>query len=281
MFRKGEIMVNEPYSVLMTVYKKDNPEYFRQSLFSMLNQTITPNEVVVIADGPITNELQVVIDELDREYPNIINEIKLKENVGLGTALKIGVLECKNEFIARMDSDDISFPDRCRLQLKAFSDNPYLDIVGYSIKEFSGSIDNIVGERKVPETNEAIYKFAKLRDPFNHPTVMFRKSKVISSGNYGNYRKNQDSDLWIKMLSHHAICMNLPYDQFRFRFDEATYARRKNWLNTGSLLEIRYQAWQSGYNSWWEFFIITAGQLARFVLPMSFQRILYKFLKRR
>lgn len=272
-------MVYEPYSVLITVYKKDNPEYFRQSLSSMLTQSVMPDEVVVVADGPITKYLQSVIDELDTKYPQVINEVKLKENVGLGTALKIGVKKCKNELIARMDSDDISLPDRCKLQLEAFAQNPHLDIVGYSIKEFSENVDNIVGERKVPVSHEEIYKFSKLRDPFNHPTVMFRKSKVLSSGNYGDYRKNQDSDLWIKMLSHKAVCQNLTEDQFRFRFDEATYARRKNWLNTSSLLEIRYRAWRSGYNCWWEFLVIATGQLARYALPMWFQRILYKFLK--
>ena len=272
-------MVYEPYSVLMTVYKKDNPDYFWQSLESMLTQSVRPDEVVVITDGPITDELQTVIDELDKNYPGIINEIRLNENVGLGTALKIGVPKCKHELIARMDSDDIALLDRCKLQLEAFAENPQLDIVSYSIKEFSGQVDNIISERNVPESNAEIYKFAKLRDPFNHPTVMFRKSKVISSGNYGDYRKNQDSDLWIKLLSNNAVCMNLSADQFRFRFDEATYARRKNWLNTGSLIEIRYKAWKSGYNTFLDFFIISIGQLARFILPIWFQRILYKLLK--
>ena len=269
----------EPYSVLMTVYKKDNPEYFQQSLKSMLEQSVPPDEVLVITDGPITDELQTVIDTLDKNYPGIINEIRLNENVGLGTALKIGVPKCKHELIARMDSDDISLPDRCKLQLKAFAENPLLDIVGFSIKEFSGCVDNIVGERKVPESNTEIYKFAKLRDPFNHPTVMFRKSKIISSGNYGDYRKNQDSDLWIKMMSNNAVCMNLSSDQFRFRFDDATYARRKNWLNTRSLLEIRYKAWKSGYNTLVEFLIISMGQLGRYILPIEFQKFLYKFIK--
>ena len=269
----------QAYSVLMTVYKKDNPDYFRQSLESMLTQSVAPNEIVVITDGPITDRLQNVVDELDKKYPNVIREIKLKENVGLGTALKIGVPECKNALIARMDSDDVSFPDRCRLQLEAFAQNPSLDIVGYSIKEFTGNIDNIVGKREVPNTNEEIYKFSRLRDPFNHPTVMFRKEKVLSSGNYGDYRKNQDTDLWIKMLSHDANCMNLSGDQFRFRFDEATYVKRGNWLNTVSLIEIRYKAWRNGYNNMLEFLIIIIGQLARYLLPMWFQKGLYKLIK--
>ena len=118
-----------------------------------------------------------------------------------------------------------------------------------------------------------------MRDPFNHPTVMFRKSKVLSSGNYGDYRKNQDTDLWIKMLNHNAVCMNLSDDQFRFRFDEATYARRKNWMNTSSLLEIRYRAWKCGYNTLLEFLIISTGQMIRYALPMVFQRMLYRIFK--
>lgn len=268
-----------PYSVLMTVYQKDNPKYFRQSLDSMLTQTVAPAEVVIVTDGPITDELQNVIDQLDKEYPNIINEVKLEKNVGLGTALRIGVPKCKHELIARMDSDDISLPDRCRLQLEAFANNPDLDIVGYSIKEFLESVDNIVSERKVPITNEDIYKFSKLRDPFNHPTVMFRKEKVLLSGNYGDYRKNQDTDLWIKLLSNNAVCMNLKEDQFRFRFDEKTYARRKNWLNTSTLIRIRYNAWKSGYNSLLELLIVSTGQLATYIMPMLFQKMIYRFLK--
>ena len=272
-------MVYEPYSVLMAIYKNDDPEYFRVSLKSMLSQTVPPDEVVLVLDGTIPPVLQTIIDELRSVYPCVIRTVPLSENVGLGTALKIGVTQCKNELIARMDADDISLPDRCKLQLEAFQKNPNLDIVGYSMKEFSGTLDNIVGQRNVPETNEEIYKFAKLRDPFNHPTVMFRKSKVLSSGNYGDYRKNQDSDLWIRMLSNHAVCQNLSADQFRFRFDEETCARRKNWSNTKTLIEIRYQAWIRGNNSFLDFFIVSCGQVARFLMPICLQKYLYRFIK--
>ena len=270
----------QPYSVLMTVYKKDNPEEFRQSLNSMVNQTVQPDEIVIITDGPIGMNLQDVIDEVGNNHSGLIHEISLPNNVGLGTALKIGVPACKNELIARMDADDISLPNRCELQLKAFDENKKLDIVGCQIAEFDGSPDNIVGYRKVPEKNDDIYRFAKLRDPFNHPTVMFRKSKVLSSGNYGDYRKNQDSDLWIKMLSNGAVCKNIPDDCFRFRFDARTYAKRKNWLNTRTLLDIRYRAWKSGYNTLGQFIIILAGQMLRYIMPAKAQKIIYRVIKK-
>ena len=118
------------YSVLMTVYKNDDPEFFKLSLLSMLNQTIPSNDIVVVKDGPVTDELQSVLDELSSEYPDRINQVQLENNIGLGLALNEGLKVCKNELIARMDSDDFSLPMRCEEQLKMFEEDPSLDIVG-------------------------------------------------------------------------------------------------------------------------------------------------------
>lgn len=261
-----------PYSVLMSIYKKDNPDYFEISLRSMLEQSYPPNEIILVKDGPITDELQNVIDSLNN---GTIKEVALLENVGLGMALNEGIKSVSNELIARMDSDDYSFPLRCELQVKAFEENPSLDIVGFPVQEFVGDINNIVGERLVPLTNDDIYSFARFRDPFNHPTVMYRKSFIQKVGGYSNYRKNQDTDLWIKMLSNGACCMNLPNKVFRFRFDESTYKKRKSWLSTRLLITIRYKAWRSGFNSFAEFIIIMVTQLAIYLLPSKIQKALY------
>lgn len=267
------------YSVLMTVYKNDNPQYFKLALNSMINQTKKPNEIVLVNDGPIPKTLQNIIDELN--FDNIINQIELKENVGLGLALNEGLKVCKNELIARMDSDDISLPERCAKQVKEFEKNNKLDIVGLQVKEFSGDVENIVGERKVPTSNEEIYKFSKTRDPFNHPTVMYKKSKVIQAGCYGNYRKNQDTALWIEMLKKNAVCLNLNDDLFRFRFDENTYKKRKNWLNTKLLIQIRKKAYHSGFNTFREYMYIVCAQLGIYIMPTGFQKFLYKHFLRR
>ncbi len=270
----------EKYSVLMTVYTKDNPEYFSLALDSMIHQSYPPDEIVLVKDGPIIDSLQSVIDSRVSEGVPIV-EVQLAQNMGLGLALNEGIKAVKNELIARMDADDYSLPERCELQVKEFEKNPDLDIIGCPVLEFVGDIDNIVGERKVPLTNEEIYRFAKKRDPFNHPTVMYRKSKVEKVGCYSNYRKNQDTDLWIKMLSDNAVCMNLSEPVFRFRFDEGTYKKRKSWVNTKILIEIRYKAWKSGFNSFGEFFIVAAAQLAMYILPLGFQKFLYKKILRR
>jgi len=269
------------YSVLLTVCKSDNPDYFRLSLESMLNQTLKTNDLVVVCDGPITDDLQRVIDEKKMIFPNVINQISLEKNVGLGLALNEGLKACKNELIARMDADDYSLPNRCEEQVKMFEMDDDLDIVGCPVKEFVGSIDNIVGKRDVPLDNESIYKFCRRRDPFNHPTVMYRKSKVIEYGPYGDYRKNQDTDLWIKMLSHGCKCANHPDYLLMFRFDEGTYKKRKSWVNTKLLIQIRKKAWKAGFCSWWDYINVKYAQLAVYIMPLWFQRFIYKKLLRK
>lgn len=269
------------YSVLMTVYKDDNPKYFDKALMSMVNQTKKPDEIVLVKDGPITKKLQEVIDRLDNLYPNLILQVSLPVNVGLGLALNEGIKKAKNDLLARMDADDISLPTRCEKQVQEFENNPELDIIGCPVKEFSGDITNIVGERNVPLSNDDIYKFAKKRDPFNHPTVMYRKSKVLEVGGYGDLRKNQDTDLWIKMLSNGAFCKNLSEYLVYFRFDENTYEKRKNWLNTKLLIRIRWNAFKSGFCTCYDFLIVAIAQIGIYILPTSFQKFIYSKILRR
>lgn len=269
------------YSVLMTVYTKDNPEYFRKALLSMIKQTKRPDEIVLVKDGPITDELQEIIDRVDKKYPNLIVQVQLKTNLGLGLALNEGIKVCRNELIARMDADDISLPTRCEKQVAEFEKNPALDIIGCPVIEFVGEPENKVGRRNVPLDNESIHKYCKKRDPFNHPTVMYRKNKVEEVGCYGDLRKNQDTDLWIKMLSHGAVCKNLQEPLVRFRFDEGTYKKRKNWLNTKLLIEIRWKAAKTGFCSWIDFLEVAIMQIAVYLMPIDFQKFIYKkFLRR-
>ena len=268
-------MIMEKYSVLQTVYKNDDPDNFRLSLESMVNQTIKPNEIVLVKDGPIPDILQGVINEVDDENPGIIVQVQLERNLGLGLALNEGLKICRNEIIARMDSDDISLPQRCELQLKMFADDPQLDIVGCPVKEFIGSPNNIVGERNVPLNNEDIRKYAKRRDPFNHPTVMYRKSKVMQCGPYGDYRKNQDTALWIDMLSKGCKAANCKEYLLMFRFDEGTYKKRKSWINTKLLIQIRKNAYKIGFCSFADYLVVSIAQLGIYILPTAFQKFVY------
>lgn len=272
--------MEDKYSVLMTVYKKDNEEFFKMALESMINQTLKPDEIIIVKDGPITEELQNVINNKKAEFENIV-EVALKENVGLGLALNEGIKICKNEIIARMDSDDISLPQRCEKQIELFKRNSELCIVGCPVIEFADNIENVVGKRNVPIKNDEIHKYARRRDPFNHPTVMYKKSKVLSVGGYGNYRKNQDTDLWIKMLSSGCVAENLEEYLLMFRFDENTYQKRKSWTNTKLLIKIRKNAFKIGFSSFSDFMFVTIMQLLIFVIPTNLQKYIYrKFLRK-
>ena len=188
------------YSVLMSVYYKEKAEYLCQAIDSMLNQTIPPDDFVLVCDGPLTKELDGEIVRYKREYPNLFQIIRLKTNQGLGNALNIGLGYCKNELVARMDSDDISIKSRCDVQLQMFARASDLAICGGSIAEFDGSISNVTGIRKVPKDNKDIVLYAKKRNPFNHVTVMFRKSEVERAGNYVEISLAEDYYLWVRMI---------------------------------------------------------------------------------
>lgn len=269
------------YSVLMTVYDKDNPLYFKTALKSMINQTKIPDEIVIVKDGPVNSNIQSVINDIKNESSILIKEIQLEKNKGLGLALNEGIKYCRNELIARMDSDDISLPTRCEKQVIEFEKDSELDIIGCPVIEFIGEINNKVGERKVPLDNNSIYRYCKKRDPFNHPTVMYKKSKLEAVGCYSDLRKNQDTDLWIKMLSNNAKCLNLPDVLLYFRFDEKTYKKRKNWLNTKLLIKIRWKAYLNRFCSFFDFFQVLVAQLIIFIMPMKIQKFIYKNLLRR
>lgn len=271
----------EKYSVLQTVYMSDMPDAFKLSLESMINQTVKPDEIVLVKDGPISKELQNVIDDLVNKVPGMIVQVQLETNVGLGMALNEGLKHCKNELVARMDSDDISLPERCEKQLAMFANDLNLDIVGCQVKEFVGTPDNVVGAREVPLENEGIHKYAKRRDPFNHPTVMYKKSKVLRYGPYGNYRKNQDTALWIDMLSNGCRGANCAEHLLMFRFDENTYKKRKAWINTKLLIQIRKQAYRIGFSSFGDFVFVSVAQLGLFVLPTSVQKFVYTKILRK
>ena len=172
------------YSILQSVYKSDNPEYLRLSIESKFAQTMLSDDYVIVEDGPLTGELESVVAGFEQTYPEV-SVVRLENNVGLGKALNAGLVVCRNELVARMDSDDISLPDRCERLVSCFESDSTLDIVGSHVREFVGTPENVVGERRVPIDDASIHRYLRRRDPFNHPAVMFRRSKVMASGSYG------------------------------------------------------------------------------------------------
>lgn len=216
----------EKYSVLMSLYIKERPEYLDLAIKSMVEQTLIPDEIVIVKDGPITNELEEILEKYRTIYPKLFNIIGYQENKGLGYALNYGLEHCRNELVARMDTDDISEKDRCRKQVNYFIKNPEIDILGGQIEEFIDNIDNIVGKREVPLENIEIREYLKRRCPFNHMSVMFKKKSIERSGSYKEWYFNEDYYLWIRASLEGLKFGNLEDTLVRVRVGQDMYRRR-------------------------------------------------------
>ena len=213
------------YSVLMAVYGKEKPEFFRQSIESMLAQTLPFSDFVLVCDGALTHELNEVISWAQEEMGEKLQIIRLKENKGLGKALRTGVPRCRCSVIARMDSDDISRPDRCERQFRIIERDGY-DLVSGTLQEFvrePGDMDRL---RVLPRTSEEILQYAKKRNPFNHPCVMFRKESVLRVGSYQDFPGFEDYYLWIRMLRKGCKGYNVQEVILDMRTGNGMYDRR-------------------------------------------------------
>ncbi|MFR6673496.1 MAG: glycosyltransferase [Enterococcus avium] len=263
-------------SILMSVYIKEKPEYLRTSLKSAINQTVRVKEIVLVLDGPITDQLQSVVEECQKECSDLIKLIPLKENVGLGKALAIGVEKCKYDLVARMDTDDIMIPTRIEKQIAEFTSELDLTIVGSNIDEFYDSPESIVGRRVVPEMNEEICNFSKKRNPFNHMTVMFKKSAVLDVGNYQPMMGFEDYYLWVRLLKAGYKGKNIQESLVFARTGEDMYARRggKKYFLNG--LKGRKAIYQAGLGSMSDYLISCSAHVVVSLLPNSLRGKLYE-----
>ena len=204
--------MGQQYSVLISVYEKEFPEYLRAALQSILKQTLPPFEIILVCDGPLTIGLEQILEE----FSQYVKLVRLPENVGLGKALAVGVQYCSCEWIARMDSDDIAANTRCEKQMRYVKQHPEVDILSGALAEFAGNAlneeeaeKNLISIKNVPETDKEIAKYIKFRNPINHPCVIFRRQKVIEAGNYQSCYRFEDYDLWVRMYIKQCVFANL------------------------------------------------------------------------
>ena len=237
----------EKYSVLTTLYEKEKPQYLRQCLDSMLAQTIPPDEYVIVKDGELNQDLENVLSEYSEKY-NIFKILSLEVNSGCGPASIVGMKACTNDLVARIDSDDISLPNRCELELELFSNEDDLVVVGTDIYEFDKDPDKIIAIKRMPYSPEEIYQFGKRRNPINHSTVMMRKSIVMQYGGYAPIRRSLDLELFTKLLLNGCKCRNIGIPLVKFRTGNERVKRKKNWLNFKCDLEVYKRNYQK--NIW-------------------------------
>ena len=269
------------YSVLMSVYYKETPQNLKKSIESVLNQTVPCNEFVIVKDGPLTKELDKLIDKYVSKNKDLFNIVSLEKNVGLGLALKEGVSHCKNELIARFDSDDISVETRCEKQLKEFKKNPNLDIIGSNHIEFIDTIDNIASYKNLPVTDEEIKKYARRRNPFSHSAVMYKKSKVLESGNYRNYYYLEDYDLWVRMIQNNCTCLNIDEYLSYVKVSKDLYKRRGGIKYLKSILKFKKELYKNGFYSLKDYIISVGSHTIVCLMPGSLRQFTYKKLLRK
>ena len=269
------------FSVLMSLYVKEKPEYLRQCMESILRQTVLPSEIVIVKDGPLTEELDMVLNEYVSRDPNLYTIVPLETNRGLGLALAEGILHCSHEIVARMDTDDICREDRFELQLAEFEKNSELDICGSHICEFEDSPEQIVAKRTVPITDAKIKKYQKKRDGFNHVTVMYKKSKVISAGNYQSCMLMEDTYLWVRMILDGCVCMNIDDSLVYARIGKDMYERRGGYAYYKKYKAGRKKVQETGYIGLWDYYSTLLVQFVVALLPnkvrgIVFTKILHK-----
>lgn len=263
------------FSVLMSVYYKEKAEYLEQALSSIINQTIKPNEIIIVKDGKLGLDLEVVIDKYKNNYPNIFKILELKTNQGLGKALRYGVENSNYEIIARMDSDDIAREDRFEKQLSLMLEDKSLDIVGSIISEFENDIENVLAIRNVPITNEEIKKYSKKRNPFNHMTVMYKKQAVIDCGNYIDCLWNEDYYLWVRMIMNGCKMQNINESLVYARIGNDMFERRGGIKYALRDISLQVEYLKIGFiNIYQCLFNILSRTFVR-ILPNKLRRILY------
>ncbi|EJT5931356.1 glycosyltransferase [Clostridium perfringens] len=213
------------FSVLMSIYSGDNSRFLSNALDSIINQSLVPNEIIIVQDGPIGDELKEVVNRFVDRY-NFIKVVVSKSNVGLGNALKLGMKYCSYDIVARMDSDDISCYYRFEKQIKLLQEDESLSLIGSNIAEFEDNEENIVAYRKVPSEDYNIKLYAKKRCPINHVTVMFRKKDIEQVGGYKEWHYNEDYYLWIRLILRGYKLSNIDENLVKVRVGSDMYKRR-------------------------------------------------------
>ena len=217
------------FSVLMPVYHKENPIFFKQALESIMQQTLMPDEIVIVKDGALTKELDNIIENYSLNYNDLFNIITLAQNVGPGKARNAGLQACKYNYIALMDSDDIANLARFEKQIGYLEKHPEIDCLGSNVTEFEGNQENIISKKVVPITHEEIFKFGKWRSPMNNMTIIYKKDKVLEVGGYNSFNFGEDYLLFAKMLNVGMLFYNLEDCLVNARSGQRMLAKRVGW----------------------------------------------------
>jgi glycosyltransferase involved in cell wall biosynthesis len=266
--------MHEPFTLLIPVYGGDRPDYLRRAFRSAVDdQTVRPDQVVIVRDGPVRDELAACMGDLMAKSPVPVTFVPLERNGGLGPALDRGLAACWFDVVARMDADDVAMPHRFEVELALIT---HADIVGSGLLEFIADTDDIVGQRVPPTEPDRIRKYARLADPFNHPTVVYRKSAVLAAGGYGDLPLMEDYALFVRMLQLGARPLNTAEPLVFYRVGATAFKRRGGRRLLRSELALQRELRRSGFITLAEYLRNVVVRGGYRLIPWWCRRALYR-----
>jgi len=260
------------FSVVMSVYEGDAPEYFREAIDSVLNQTLVPSELLIVVDGFVNDKLEAVLCQASSVDP--IRIIRLPCNNGLGASRRLAISEAKFEIIAVMDADDICLPNRFERQFPLL-ESCQADIVGAWIEEFDINPGDLQRVRRVPTTHEEIFEYGKWRQPLNHVTAMFKREAYLSAGGYQSIRYVEDYDLLVRMLKKGIKFSNIPEVLVYVRCGKSMLKRRSGIHYLAAELRLFYKMYHAGYLNSLQLFWNVLARLIFRSMPNQLLGIIY------
>lgn len=271
---------NEKFSTLLSVYKNEKPAFLNQALNSIWdNQTLKPAQIVLVKDGLLTPDLDACIEQWSQRLGEVFTVVALPFNVGLGAALNEGLKHCRFDLVARMDTDDISLNNRFERQIPILLENN-IDICGTWVSEFNSVHDAVSGYRKLPETHNEIVNYARKRNPFNHPSVCFKKDAVMKCGGYQSMPGFEDYYLWVRMLLNGAKFYNIQEPLVNMRAGNGQLQRRSGWSYAKKEIIFLNSIYKLKFIATHELFLSVLLRVPVRLLPKSFVGLIYRALHR-
>lgn len=266
---------SDEFSVLISVYINEKPDYLKEALKSICDQSLQAKEVLIVADGRLTDKLYNIINDFIFNYQNA-RLLQLPENIGLGLALREGVVECRYEVIARMDSDDVIPSDRFQKQMKLIQDG--YDIVSCWSAIFIDNINNIIAVKKRPASHAEIIKLAHRRSPLCHAACMYRKSAVIKAGNYNHRQYYEDYHLWIRMILNGSKFCNIQEPLYYVRTTREQIVRRGGVKYLRKEIAVFFEFYKMGFYSIKDLIINSLIRIPIRVLPARLRAIVMSLI---
>lgn len=267
--------MHERLSLLLPVWHRDRVDFLSEAFRStVVDQTRRPDHVVIVRDGPVSPDLAACIEALAADSPVPVDVLALERNVGLGPALDAGLEACKYDVVARMDADDLSLPHRFAVQMPIIEAGH--DLVGAGLVEFGAHAEDLVGTRTPPTDSADIAERARFADPFNHPTVVYRREVVRAVGGYTDFALMEDYLLWAKMLVAGARVANVAEPLVRYRVGAGAYARRGGLAQLRAELRLQWQFRKIGFTTWAQFARNVVVRGAYRLVPERVRRALYR-----